>query len=261
MANKPGRNWILLRGLARESAHWGNFVSLLQAGFPDARVTALDLPGTGNCYQVQSPCTIKAITDHVRARALERGLLQQPVTFLAVSLGAMVAWEWLQRYPGDSCAAILMNTSFASLSPFYQRLRWQSYGRFLALAAQSDLRRRELAIVQLVGNREDQQEKVAIEWEAIQTERPISFNNGLRQIIAAAVYRPGDAGPGLPVLLLNGKGDRLVAPTCSEAISKQWALELRSHPWAGHDMTLDDGDWVVTQLKQWLAMLGDDIQI
>jgi len=253
MRNKLGHNWILLRGLARESAHWGEFVPLLQSGFPNARVTALNLPGTGCDYQAVSPCTIKTITDNVRACALEQGLLKQPVTFLAVSLGAMVAWEWLQRYPNDGCGAILMNTSFAGLSPFYQRLRWQSYCKFLALAVQSDLRRRELAVVRLVGNCEDQYETVADEWATIQAERPISFQNSLRQIIAAASYRPCDAKPDQPVLLLNGKGDRLVAPACSEAISKKWVLELRSHPWAGHDITLDDGEWVVTQLKQWLA--------
>ncbi|MDP2902895.1 MAG: alpha/beta hydrolase, partial [Methylovulum sp.] len=132
-------------------------------------------------------------------------------------------------------------------------LRWQSYCKVIMLAVQSDVHRRELGIVRLVSNREDQYESVANEWEKIQAERPISLNNSLRQIIAAAGYRPDDAKPGQPVLLLNGKGDRLVAPLCSEAISKKWALELRSHPWAGHDMTLDDGEWVVTQLKQWLA--------
>ncbi|MDP2902144.1 MAG: alpha/beta hydrolase, partial [Methylovulum sp.] len=155
MDNKLGRNWILLRGLARETSHWGDFVPLLQAGFPQSQVTALDLPGTGCCYQASSPCTIKSITDDVRARAFGQGLLQQPVTFLAVSLGAMVAFEWLQRYPDDSCGAILMNTSFAGLSPFYQRLRWQSYCKVLMLAVQDD---RELAIVRLVSNREDQYE-------------------------------------------------------------------------------------------------------
>ncbi|TAL51947.1 MAG: alpha/beta hydrolase [Methylovulum sp.] len=259
MDNKLGRNWILLRGLARESQHWRDFVPLLQAAFPHAQVTALDLPGTGCCHQAHTPCTVKAITDNVRARALEQGLLRQPATFLAVSLGGMVAWEWLQRYQGDSCGAILVNTSFAGLSPFYQRMRWQSYCKFLALAVQRDLRRRELAIVQLVGNREDQYETVADEWQAIQAERPISFQNSLRQVIAAASYRPGDAKPGRPVLLLNGKGDRLVAPACSEAISEKWALELRSHPWAGHDISLDDGEWVVTQVKQWFA--GCDTQV
>lgn len=264
-----GQNWILLRGLARESGHWGDFTPLLQSAFPDARITLLDLPGTGCFYRETSPSSIKAITDSVRRHAFDQGLLDRPVTILALSLGAMVAWEWMRRYPGDICGAALMNTSFADLSPFYQRLRWQSYSDFLALTIMRDLGKREAAILQLTSNRRNisrdgvyaasqsgigvaRYRQIANTWEKIQIERPISLNNSFRQIIAAASYKPGDIRPKQPVLLLNGLGDRLVSPACSEAIHKKWNLKLCRHPWAGHDLTLDDGAWVVMQLKDWL---------
>ena len=248
-----GQNWILLRGLARESAHWGAFVPLLQSTFPEAQITLLDLPGTGCFHQETSPGTIKAITNRVRHHAFDNGFIQQPVTVLALSLGAMVGWEWMRSYPEDICGAALMNTSFADLSPFYQRLRWQSYRDFVALTMTHDVHNRELRILQLVSNRRDQNEQITQAWEKIQNERPISLKNSFRQIIAAATYRPGDIKPKQPVLLLNGQGDRLVAPACSEAINKKWNLELRRHPWAGHDLTLDDGAWVALQLKDWVA--------
>jgi pimeloyl-ACP methyl ester carboxylesterase len=247
-----GQHWILLRGLARESRHWGDFVPLLQSAFPEARITLLDLPGTGCFYQQTSPSSIKTITDSIRRHALDNGLLQQPVTILALSLGAMVAWEWMRRYPEDICGAALMNTSFADVSPFYQRLRWQSYRSFIALAMTRNLHKRESGILQLTSNRRTQRKQITNAWEKIQTERPINLKNSVRQMIAAASYRPGDIKPRQPVLLLNGLGDRLVAPACSESIHKKWQLELRRHLWAGHDLTLDDGAWVVSQLKDWL---------
>ena len=253
MNNALGKNWILLRGLARESAHWGAFVSQLQATFPDTKITLLDLPGTGCLYREDSPATIQKITDNVRAQALAQGLIQQPVTILALSLGAMVAWEWMRRYPDDICGAALMNTSFADLSPFYQRLRWQSYTNFIALLMTRNVYKREAKILQLTGNRRDQDEQIASAWAKIQQDRPISLKNSYRQLIAAASFRPGDIKPQQPVLLLNGGGDRLVSSACSEAIHKKWLLELRRHPWAGHDLTLDDGDWVVLQLQAWLS--------
>ena len=271
MNRELGQSWILLRGLARESAHWGDFVPLLQSTFPDAQITLLDLPGTGCFHREASPRTIKAITDSVRRHALDHGLLQQPVTILALSLGAMVAWEWMRSYPEDICGATLMNTSFADLSPFYQRLRWQSYRDFVALTMMRDVHNRESGILQLISNRRyiardsvyaasqsgtgsAQDEQIIQAWEKIQDERPMSLKNSFRQIIAAATYQPGDIKPEQPVLLLNGLGDRLVAPVCSEAIHKKWNLELRSHPWAGHDLTLDDGEWVALQLKDWVAV-------
>ena len=252
MNKELGKNWILLRGLARESAHWGDFVPLLQATFPDARITTLDLPGTGRFYREKSPETIKEIAEILRGQAFDQGLLQQPVTLLALSLGGMVAWEWLHNYPEDSCGAALISTSFAGLSPFYQRLRWQSYGKFFALLMQRDLYQRELAIIRLVNSSRELDEKIAKDWVQIQKERPISLKNIYRQMIAAATYQPSPTKPTQSVLLLNAKGDRLVAPSCSEAIQKKWHLELRTHPWAGHDLTVDDGAWVASQLKEWL---------
>ncbi len=255
MNRELGQNWLLLRGLARESAHWGDFVPLLQAAFPDAEVTTLDLPGTGRFHKEVSPRTIKAITDAVRRHVLDKGCLQQPVTILAISLGAMVAWEWMRNYPDDICGAGLINTSFADLSPFYHRLRWQSYGKFATLVMKRDVFDRESAILQLVSNHRDQDAQISRAWENIQNQRPISHKNSLRQIIAAASYRPGDKKPGQPILLINGKDDRLVAPICSEAIHKKWNLEIRSHPWGGHDLTLDDGEWVALQLKDWVLAM------
>ena len=253
MNNDLGKNWILLRGLARESAHWGEFVALLQATFPDASLTLLDLPGTGCFYREVSPHSIMAITETVRRHAFEKGCLQQPATILAISLGAMVAWEWMRNYPADICGASLINTSFAGLSPFYHRLRWQSYGKFAALQMKRNVRDRETAVLQLVCNRRDQDERISLAWEKIQRQRPISPKNSLRQMLAAASFCPDDTKPGTPILLLSSKGDRLVAPICSETIHRKWNLELRRHPWGGHDLPLDDGAWVTLQLQNWIT--------
>jgi pimeloyl-ACP methyl ester carboxylesterase len=251
-ANSPGQNWILLTGLSRESAHWGNFVPLLQSAFPDVQITLLDLPGAGVLYKEASPTSIKSITDAVRCFALDQGYLQQPATFLALSLGAMVAWEWMLNYPDEIAGAALIGASFRSVSPFYQRIRWQSYGKVAAFAQHKALYDREMAILQLISNRRDQYPHVIGDWLKIQSQRPVTMKNICRQILSAASYRPDPRKPGQPVLLLNSKGDRLVAPECSEAIAKQWNLELRTHPWAGHDLPLDDGAWVVSQLIDWL---------
>lgn len=253
MKNNLGQNWILLRGLARESAHWGDFVPLLQATFPDATITQLDLPGTGCFYREVSPRIIRTITEAVRRHALEKGCLQQPATILAISLGAMVAWEWMRIYQADICGAGLINTSFAGLSPFYHRLRWQSYGKFAALLMKRNVRDRETAVLQLACNRRDQDERISLAWEKIQRQRPISPKNCLRQMLAAASFCPDDTKPGTPILLLSSKGDRLVAPICSETIHRKWNLELRRHPWGGHDLPLDDGAWVTLQLQNWIA--------
>jgi len=54
---------------------------------------------------------------------------------------------------------------------------------------------------------------------------------------------------------LNGARDRLVDARCSERLAQAWQVELHTHPDAGHDLPLDDGEWVARQVAQWTAGL------
>lgn len=247
------QNWLLLRGLTRESCHWGDFLIQLQQAFPQAKINCLDLPGSGIFHQQTSPDSIAEITVQLRQQAQENGWLQSKTRLLTLSLGGMIAWKWMLHYPDEISDAVLMNSSLASVNPFYQRMRWQCYLKLAQIICQPDCYKRELAIVKLVSNSESCYEKIAKEWTQIQILRPVSRKNALRQIIAAANYQPKLDSPIPPVLLLNGLGDRLVSPTCSESISKLWSLPLISHPWAGHDLCIDDPQWVIEQLQKWQA--------
>jgi pimeloyl-ACP methyl ester carboxylesterase len=256
MAEHLGENWILLRGLARESGHWGEFPALMQKAFPEATVTSLDLPGSGEFYRGRSPHTLAEMTGHLRRQAETRGLLAKPVTLLALSLGGMVACDWLHRFPEEIYGAVFINTSFKGLNPLYQRLRWQIYTKFIGLLFERDSYRRELAILRLVSNRPELWETTAAQWADFQNQRPMSHFNVLNQLFAAATAHLDLAKPVQPLLLLNSKGDRLVDPACSMTIQHQWRCELKSHHCAGHDMTLDDGNWVIGQLQAWLLSHG-----
>lgn len=261
MHNDIGENWLLLRGLSREAAHWGDFIPIMQTRFPTARIHTLDLPGTGKLYQEESPSRIEDITLSLRQQALTLGLLDQPLTLLGLSLGGMVSWEWMLNYPEDICAAALINTSQASLNPFYQRLRWQSYPNFFKIILQPNQFQRELAIIQYVANRRDLDEQLALKWVEIQALRPVKFSNTLKQLIAAAHYKPQDKKPIPPILIMNSRGDRLVAPACSESIHQKWRLQYTSHPWAGHDLPIDDSNWVVERLQNWVEQLKQQSKI
>ncbi|MFM8342831.1 MAG: alpha/beta fold hydrolase, partial [Methylomonas sp.] len=249
-------NCLLLRGLSREAGHWGEFVPQMQTALPNVKVNTLDLPGTGRFYQQTSPNRIDAILQATRQQALQDGLLKQPIHLLAVSLGGMVAWEWLQRYPQEIESAILVNTSFANLSRFYQRLRWQAYSQLVGALTSHDTYQRELAIVRMVSNRADcERQIIARAWAKLHQQHPISLSTSLKQITAAARYKPTLSRPQLPVLLLNSLGDRLVSANCSVAIQQRYQLPLHSHPNAGHDLALDAPEWLIEQAVSWLQNL------
>ena len=247
-----GQHWLLLRGLGRESAHWGEFKSLMQAHFMPADIHSLDLIGAGDLYESISPDNVAQITAQLRERAAQLGLLTQPITLCAVSFGAMVAWHWLKTYPQDCAGACLINTSFANLSPFYQRLRWQNLPQLLRIIMTRNIAKREAAIIHLVANNRDNDQKTTALWISIQQRRPIHYQTVLKQLIAAARFDSGNK-PDKPILILSTQGDKLVSPRCSLAIAQHYQLNCVVHSWAGHDLSSDDPHWVIEQLTKWLT--------
>jgi pimeloyl-ACP methyl ester carboxylesterase len=247
------KTWILLRGLARESGHWGRFIAQFQTAQPGSRVLALDLPGNGHLHAQPSPTRIPTMVDHCRGE-LQAQQITGPVHVLAMSLGAMVAVAWANEHPQEVAAQVLVNTSLRPFSPFYQRLRPRNYGLLLRLAlggvSAEDWERSILRITS-----QGQHPEVVAQWLAMRQQHPVARRNALRQLLAAARYRAPTQPPPVPSLLLASPQDALVAVACSRSLARHWGCALHEHPWAGHDLPLDDGAWVAERVARWLPSL------
>jgi pimeloyl-ACP methyl ester carboxylesterase len=242
--------WILLRGLTRESGHWGAFPAQLAARLPQARILALDLPGNGALHREASPWRVADMVAAGRAQLQAQGI-DGPVHLLAMSLGAMVALAWADAHPAEVAGGVLINSSFAGLSPFYRRLRPASYPALLGVLARGDARAREAAILRLTSQRADP--AVLDAWVALRQCHPVAPRNALRQLAAAARFRLPRQRPAVPLLLLSGARDALVDPRCSADLASRWQLPHAQHPGAGHDLPLDDGTWTAERIGAWLA--------
>ena len=253
-AESLGR-WIFLRGLVRESAHWDGFPEGFSEGIRNGGVFLADLPGNGRHWRLPSPDSITELMEFARREALaaEAGASTptRPRYLFAISLGGMVALEWLHQYPQEIAGAVLVNTSLRGLSPIYQRLCWRAWPALLTTALQRQPQARERAILELTSHQATKPGLVEARAEAYQR-HPISPLNLVRQLKAAASYRPPPHSPGPPLLLLNSRGDRLVDPACSQAIARHWHAPLATHPWAGHDLPLDDPAWIIAEVSGWL---------
>ena len=244
--------WVLLRGLTRESRHWGMFPPLLAHAVPGARVIALDLPGHGTLHRLRSPADVEAMAAHCRTELRRLGVAT-PVHLLAMSLGAMVATAWAVAAPEEIGAAVLINTSLRPFSAFHQRLRPANYATLLRLlltrASEVQWERAVLAMTSRVTGRDDA--ALLRAWVAYRRECPVSAANALRQLWAAARFRAPPANPFKRVLLLGSVADALVDVRCTQQLARRWSCESRLHPWAGHDLALDDAEWVVPQTRDW----------
>jgi pimeloyl-ACP methyl ester carboxylesterase len=246
--------WVLLRGLIRESAHWGDFPSLFQKALGASRVLTIDLPGNGEHYRAATPLTLNGVVQAVRKDCQSKGILPQtPVHVLALSLGGMVAVEWMNRYPNEVASAVLVNTSMRGVSPFYRRMSPANYGAIASLLCGTDKAVREKRILQLTSQRTALTDSEIQRRVEIQRLHPVGKINALRQIVAALSLGAKPQAPKQPVLLLNSLGDKLVHPECSTALSARWGIPVLRHAWAGHDLPLDDPEWVIDAIRSWVG--------
>lgn len=243
--------WILLRGLTRSAAHWGSFTQSFADAFAQAQVVTLDLPGNGTLYAQRSPTHIAELVDFCRSELQRRGH-HPPYAVLAMSMGAMVTVHWAQTTPHELMAAVLINTSVRPLNPMFHRLRPANYARILGmLLRRPDVATLEQHILYMTSNHPDRHAGTHAQWVAERLQHPVSTPNTLRQLLAAARFKAAAAAPTCPVLLLGSAHDNLVDIRCTQTIARQWNCASAVHPSAGHDLPLDDPQWVVEHVRRW----------
>lgn len=243
--------WLLLRGLTRETRHWGRLPDALRDAV-GGTLLPIDLPGNGAFTHLCSPIAVADMVGFVRDAALQTGA-PGPYRVLAMSLGGMVATDWAQRHPGEIERLVLINTSMRPFSRMHERLRPSAWPGLLAIAAHwRDTLRAERGIHRLTCNRVDRLNADLDAWRAIRLSAPVSRANALRQLWAAARFSAAVAAPRCPVLILSSRADRLVDPVCSAKLAAAWGAPRREHAWAGHDLPHDDPAWLAEQVRAWL---------
>lgn len=247
-------SWVLLRGLTRERAHWGGFAAQLAAGLPGARVVGLDLPGAGALRQQRCPLRVEAMVEACRLQLRAAGLAP-PWHVLGLSLGGMVATAWAVAYPAELAGCVLVNTSLGCFSPPQHRLRIALWPALAQVLLAKGVLRAETAVLRLTSSQPERRRDVLAAWCETRRKRPVTRLNALRQGLAAARYRGPLRAPGLPVLVASSAADRLVDPACSLRIAAAWHADHVVHPVAGHDLPLDDGPWLVSQIAAWQGLL------
>jgi pimeloyl-ACP methyl ester carboxylesterase len=239
--------WVFLRGLARRKEHWGDFLERFAGSRPGVEIEALDLAGNGSERHRNAFAQMEAYVEDLRSRSqlLKKG----PVRLVAISLGGMVAADWASRYPAEITSLHLINTSARGSAAFWERLRPSNYAGLAGiLLRRPEALEREEQILSMVSNLEETRRA---HWARRFAQlEPCSPQNFLRQLTAALRFCPSGTAPGMPVTLLCSRGDRFVSSVCSQRMAQLWGARLEEHPHAGHDLPLDDPEWVTQKILE-----------
>lgn len=244
--------WLLIRGLCRQQLHWENFPMQLAQQL-NCRVLCCDIAGTGQEWQQLTPTSITGIMLQLRQTfRSQHPNLAYPIRLLGISMGGMIATEWATHFPDEIERMVFINTSFKQLSPIYHRLKPSKIMTLIRILCSASLQQ-ELLILNMTSHTQHNNRALAQRWQDYAKNQPVSRNNALRQLYAASRFCPPLQPPIANILLLASKYDHLVNVRCSTAIATQWHCPIYYHPSAGHDLPLDDGDWVCKTIIHWLT--------
>lgn len=240
---------ILLRGLARESAHWLDFPKQLENALgDDGKVELIDFPGCGKYYRQDALVSVEAMTDHARK---ESSLMAstEPIYVVGISMGGMIALDWAQRFPTELRGIVLINSSTGT-QPFWWRLRPRAWlPILLAIALPCELRER--LVLNNVSNNTHQYPIHLKQWLAIQQQHPVSRRTILSMLRAAARFRPQqNCKP--DGMVLASEQDRFVSVRASKTLAAHFHWPLMCHLHAGHDLPMDDPDWVCEKIAHYV---------
>jgi pimeloyl-ACP methyl ester carboxylesterase len=243
-------NYLLVRGLGREALHWYDFPGALAAR-SGARVERLDVAGSGTQRARRPRPSVPWLARDVarRWRALASAAPSSAWTVVGLSLGGMIALELCRILPGTFSRAVIINAS-SRLTPLTERLRPSGACTLLGAVLSSDALARERRVLALTSALPpDARRRYARRAALIAEQRPPSRASVLAQLLGAARFvPPAPTALSVPLTFVCSRGDRLVSPRCTHDLAELYASSVLEHPWAGHDLPLDDPSWLCERL-------------
>jgi pimeloyl-ACP methyl ester carboxylesterase len=238
--------WIFLRGLTRGAFHWLGFEKKFQDFFKVETVYTPDLAGNGVLFDETSNTDIDQAVEQIRSQIPSESL-KKKVGLFTISMGGMIGTRWAEMYPDEISHLVLVNSSFSSISPFYRRLRPRNYPAVIKNFFYSSPASMEDFILRATSNFEEKWKPQFQEFVEFQRTHPVTIGNFMRQLRTAGKAK-FSAKPQAEILILTSQNDHLVNYQCSLDLANAWNAPIEIHSTAGHDLPLDDGDWILQKM-------------
>ncbi len=245
--------FYLLRGIGRESGHWGTHVpEAIRANMPNARFVMMDLPGAGKYHNQSALPTIEKMADFLREQYHPQNDSLSKRVIVATSLAGNVALEWVSTYPTDFHGAVLISSSLKGVCKGKERVKPEAKKDFVNIFLMDDIAEREKAFLSINSNLNEEKDSLLTSWVALQQQHPVSKGTLLKQTLAGMVYKPDPTKPISQVLVVGSEADKIVATSCLENVAESLDSELYLHPEAGHGLPIDVPDWLADTVSYWV---------
>lgn len=256
MANhKAPQYYFFIRGLIRSQFHWyqfpAHFDRIAQQYNLQATTVFLDVAGNGKRFQQATPFSIEEMATDISQQIQDYSDTHSispdsELHLIGISMGGMIAAELAANITNDFASIHIINSSFANLSAFWQRMRLPA---LLEIAPKLwHLEKREHTILKWTSNNPESTD-LTNDWVQESNRHPLSLRNGLAQLWAASRYVVRQQAHKKRYVYCS-QADRLVSWKCSEKLANYWQCPLERESTAGHDLPLDNPDWLAEKIIQ-----------
>lgn len=247
--------YFFIRGLIRSQFHWHQFPShfehTTQQHSLNSTSVFLDIPGNGQRFQQRTPFSIaemaadieQQIQQYLTSHTLPPG---RKLHLVGISMGGMIAAELISKTKLEFSSMHIINSSFANLSPFWHRMRLPAVLNLVSNIWQIETR--EKTILKWTSNN-PLSLALTPQWVDEAKQHPLSLRNAFAQLWAASHYFVGKKGK-VNSFIYCCKADHLVNWKCSAKLADYWQLPLECELESGHDLPLDNPDWLAEKIIQ-----------
>ncbi len=245
---------VMLRGLARSMRHWLGYDDEVGRHF---KVITLDLRGIGQSTRPSTVATtIYDMADDVVAVLDDLNIPKAHV--LGVSLGGMVTLAAGLRHPARCESLIVVNSSIAG--ELTMRLTPRAIRGILVGSLRPGEASQRAMVDNLLGAgaSEERRQDIARKYREIESREGLYANTALKQLVAAARFRPQRQlkNMNVPTLVVYGTDDVFVSNTNSVKLARHLPrAKLQPLPKAGHEASLDQGDALIEIVRAWVKDL------
>ncbi len=251
---------ILIRGLAREAGHWGGFTKILEnkltkSKCKNIKIITPDIAGCGKYHLLTTPNSINKITDQLRISIINdyKNSIEsnKNIVLIGLSLGGMIALDWLQRYPNEIDKTCVINSSLGE-HPILWRVK-ASVFPLLIVGLFIPRKLLEKLILRKVSNEKNREKFIdnLRLWIEIYEKRPVRLTSIINMLLAASNFKLNNQITSSGLVITSTK-DRFVNYKSSEDIAARLGWDIYYHKLAGHDLSLDAPDWLSDKIVTWL---------
>jgi pimeloyl-ACP methyl ester carboxylesterase len=236
------KKWIFLRGLSRGNFHWAKFPEVFKHICTDAEIEFLEIPGNGFSSNERSPIAPEKIVQLLKSRSsfCKEGM---PFNLCGISLGGMIALKWCELYPENISSVSIINSSLRQCSKLSERLVPQNYSKILQALFMNDAYEQEKRILEITSNKFTETSINLDMFGRLSSLHRVSKINFARQLLLASKIHINHLN-NIPLKVISSENDRLVDSSCSKAIAELFQGQQFTHQTAGHDIALDEPEWL-----------------